>query len=238
MVSVAKTILIGMQKYKKTRICPSCQNILEYKTYINWWVANKHNAKCRSCCQIGHQSSQKIDTGDCSRTCSKCNEKIYYKNRKSFLRAERTGGPCKSCVTRNFNSNREWSEYSISKIRDTKARNRVNDETYVSYGNINPIACEFIEQLNQTNGWKLQHARNGGEQMVCGYWLDGYDKEKNIVFEYDESFHYPYGKLRHKDIVRQNRIIAFLNCAFWRYNEKTKELYKVEASIPLDASTV
>lgn len=74
--------------------------------------------------------------------------------------------------------------------------------------------------------------------MVCGYWLDGYDKEKNIVFEYDESFHYPYGKLRHKDIVRQNRIIAFLNCAFWRYNEKTKELYKVEASIPLDASTV
>ena len=225
-----------MKKY--TRICPNCQNILEYKTYISWWVSNKHNKVCISCCQKGKPSPHKIDSGDCSRTCSKCNEKIYYKNRTSFLRAKRNGGPCKSCATRDFNANREWSKYSISKVRDTKARRRIEKGTFKTYGNINPKACEFIEQLNTSNGWNLKHARNGGEQMICGYWLDGYDKEKNIVFEYDESFHYPYGKLREKDIVRQNRIIDFLNCEFWRYNEKTKQLYKVESAIPLTDSTI
>ena len=30
----------------------------------------------------------------------------------------------------------------------------------------------------------------GGGIEICGYKVDGYDKEKNIVFEYDEKHHY------------------------------------------------
>lgn len=84
-----------------------------------------------------------------------------------------------------------------------------------------------MDEINVKNGWNLLHARNGGEQFICGYWLDGYDKIKNIVVEYDESFHYPYGKLREKDVIRQNRIIALLNCEFWRYDEKRNNFYNV-----------
>jgi len=36
----------------------------------------------------------------------------------------------------------------------------------------------------------LQHAENGGEFEVAGYYLDGYDKNLNIAFEYDEPGHY------------------------------------------------
>ncbi len=51
-------------------------------------------------------------------------------------------------------------------------------------------ACKFIDKLNKENNWNLQHAENGGEILCLGYWLDGYDKDLNIVFEYDEPKHY------------------------------------------------
>jgi hypothetical protein len=66
--------------------------------------------------------------------------------------------------------------------------------------------------------------------QVCGYFLDGYDKDLNIAFEYDEPSHYEdvYNNiLKEKDIIRQNNIIKSLNCEFWRYNERINLLYKV-----------
>ena len=41
-------------------------------------------------------------------------------------------------------------------------------------------ACQYFDNLNKQNGWKLQHALNGGEVYLkeLGYWLDGYDTEK------------------------------------------------------------
>jgi hypothetical protein len=30
---------------------------------------------------------------------------------------------------------------------------------------------------------------NGGELRCLGYWMDAYDKNKNIVVEYDEPYH-------------------------------------------------
>ena len=56
------------------------------------------------------------------------------------------------------------------------------------------------------HGWTIQHAENGGEFYTgIGYWLDAYDKEKNIALEYDEPKHYIDIKnniLREKDIKR------------------------------------
>lgn len=90
--------------------------------------------------------------------------------------------------------------------------------------------CEYIDELNEKMGWNLIHAKNGGEKEVCGYFLDGYDAERNIAFEYDEPYHYAdvYNNiLKEKDIERQNEIIRELNCEFYRYNEKINKLYKI-----------
>jgi len=96
--------------------------------------------------------------------------------------------------------------------------------------NYSKKACEYINKLNEQNNWNLQHAENGGEVLCLGYWLDGYDKDLNIVFEYDEPAHYidkENNILRDYDIKRQQRIINKLNCEFWRYNEYLDLLYKV-----------
>ena len=90
--------------------------------------------------------------------------------------------------------------------------------------------CRYIDDLNDKFGWNLQHAENGGEISMFGYFFDGYDKERNIVFEYDESRHYidvENNILCDKDIERQNYIIKNLNCEFYRYNEAIDKFYKV-----------
>lgn len=96
--------------------------------------------------------------------------------------------------------------------------------------NYSKRGCKYMNKLNEENNWNLQHAENGGEIQVGNYFLDGYDKDLNIAFEYDEKAHYKDLRnniLKDNDIERQNYIIKKLNCEFWRYNEKLKLLYKV-----------
>ena len=87
-------------------------------------------------------------------------------------------------------------------------------------------ACRYIDKLNEEKGWHLQHAENGGEITVDNYYLDGYDSNLNIAFEYDErKHHYDYSeKLSDKDIKKMEYIKEKLNCRFFRYNEATNEL--------------
>lgn len=88
----------------------------------------------------------------------------------------------------------------------------------------NKVACAFIDRLNSTLGLNLQHALSGGEVKVAGYSLDGYDKTKNIVFEYDEPKHNTkYSQER--DRKREARIIHAINPSeFWRYDESNQTL--------------
>lgn len=77
----------------------------------------------------------------------------------------------------------------------------------------NPSACKIIEKYGEQNGYKFQHALNGGEFYIenLGYWVDGYDKEQNTVIEYHERRH-KYQTER--DENRKKQIIDHLNCNF------------------------
>lgn len=83
----------------------------------------------------------------------------------------------------------------------------------------NPKGCEYFNQLMIENNCYIQHAENGGEFHIkeLGYWVDGYDKENNIVYEYDEYSHYNRdGSLCEKDVRRQKEIEEHLKCKFIR----------------------
>jgi len=90
----------------------------------------------------------------------------------------------------------------------------------------NKYACEVFDKISINENKHIQHAMNGGEYYIkeLGYWLDGYDKINNIVYEFDEKFHFDKnGILRDKDIIRQKEIEFFLKCEFIRikYNDIT-----------------
>lgn len=87
----------------------------------------------------------------------------------------------------------------------------------------NENGCNYFNKLMLDKNCFIQHALNGGEYHIeeLGYWIDGYDIENNIVYEWDENRHYTLtGELHKKDIIRQNNIINFLNCEFIRIKEK------------------
>jgi hypothetical protein len=55
------------------------------------------------------------------------------------------------------------------------------------------------------------------------FYLDGYDEENNVVFEYDTSYHKKLSQ-KVKDTFRQDVIIRILNPkSFWRYDAVEKK---------------
>lgn len=94
--------------------------------------------------------------------------------------------------------------------------------TYGTYQmhSYNPSSIPLIEQYGCDNGYNFIHAENGGEYRVPGtpYFVDGYDPINNIVFEYDEKYHFS-DKRRELDKIRQDEIIEVLRCKFIRMDE-------------------
>jgi DNA-directed RNA polymerase subunit M/transcription elongation factor TFIIS len=83
----------------------------------------------------------------------------------------------------------------------------------------NKKACLLFDNIMKKTHTHIQHAMNDGEFYIkeLGYWVDGYDKENNIVYEFDESHHFDKnGNLREKDITRQQEISQLLRCEFIR----------------------
>jgi hypothetical protein len=85
----------------------------------------------------------------------------------------------------------------------------------------NKKACVLFDKISEEKTIHIQHAMNGGEFHIkeLGYWVDGYDKKNNIVYEYDEHQHFKGGKLKEKDIIRQEEIEQYLQCKFVRIKD-------------------
>jgi hypothetical protein len=77
--------------------------------------------------------------------------------------------------------------------------------------NYNPYACRLIDQYGLEHGYKFRHAENGGEVYLkeIGYWLDGYDNEKNVAIEVNER---RWHTNKERDEKRKTEIIKHLNC--------------------------
>ena len=96
---------------------------------------------------------------------------------------------------------------------------RIENQVGQIFPNYNIEACKLIDEYGKENNYNFQHAENGGEFFIkeLGYWVDGYDKEKNVVIEIDEPFHYDKdGNLKERDLQRQKEIEDFLECKFIR----------------------
>jgi len=85
--------------------------------------------------------------------------------------------------------------------------------------NFNVAACKIIDDYGKQHGYNFQHAMNGGEFFIShlGYWVDGYDKDKNAAVDFyeDNKHHYDKtGMMKEKDIKRIEEIKNHLGCEF------------------------
>ncbi|MFA5723151.1 MAG: NUMOD3 domain-containing DNA-binding protein [Candidatus Pacearchaeota archaeon] len=93
--------------------------------------------------------------------------------------------------------------------------------------NFNVNGCTYFDKLAKKTNTQICHALNGGEYHIkdLGYFVDGYDEINNIVYEYDEPYHFDRnGNLREKDKIREEEIRTYLKCEFKRIKSWENEV--------------
>jgi hypothetical protein len=205
-----------MKENKWFKTCPQCSNKIYYSTQSNLIRALRINCVCNACKLKNNTFGKGLKHTD---------------ETKEKIRIARLGKKhTKITILKISNakkgkpSTNPFTEETREKMRIARWKQIENIGGGPTY---NPKACKFIDELNKKLGFELQHALNGGEIMITGYSLDGYDKKRNIVFEYDEPSHHTPSKKKN-DIVRQKRIIRKIRPShFLRYDEKTNNIYEV-----------
>ena len=182
--------------------------------------------------------------------CPKCGKKQEYSCKKSYYLAVKINANCRCCAVSTshqefprdfFNKTvyRQSMSESLKKARKTdsygdafKEKCRKNRAKQLQAGiggkvNFNSVACQFIDKLNKIYNWNLVHAMNGGESCIEGFFVDGFDTCKNIVFEYDEPKHHTLCQQK-RDSQKTRVIIESCHPEiFWRYDEKNESMWDV-----------
>jgi hypothetical protein len=216
-------------KPEYTRNCPKCDKIISYKSkkYLN--SGKRNNTDCKQCVKSGknnpfygkHHSVErnlkfnKMYAGEKSHMTG-----IIGKNHPRF--------GTKHTIESKMQIGEKHrgkivSQYTRDKLRMCRLADIENKYGHIA-PNYNKGACKIIDEYGKKHGFNFQHAENGGEYHIkeLGYWVDGYDKEKNVVIEYDEKKHYDMsGLLKDKDIHRQQKIENYLGCKFIRIKENS-----------------
>lgn len=241
-----KDIIISSEKYynlstERNTSCLSCSSKISHtkRGHISKQDKRKIGIKCPQCGKDRPYYRTILN----NRLCKSCIAKNKYPNRKTKLmnglfnnrlhgkvinprivkrNCPKCGRIIKHTSVHYINKNKHrWCKFCACK--ENIKKNNINFPFIPSF---NPLSCDIIEKYGKENGYNFQHGMNGGEYYVkeLGYWLDGYDKDKNIVIECYEPFHYYCnGNLKQKDIDRRNTIINHLKCQFIeiKYNGKS-----------------
>jgi len=192
------------------RVCPKCEEEIYHTRKDHRNYLDKKKVLCKKCCKPGRKKG--FITSD--EVKKKISNKLKGKIPKNI----------NLILYRNHHKN--ITEETKEKMRNSRICYLKRTNTYC-YPNYNINACKYFDYINKKYDWNGIYATNGGEQEIGNgkYFLDFYDKEKNIVIEYDEPHHYlKSGNLRNRDIRRMNEIKEYLHCKFFRYNTLTNEM--------------
>lgn len=147
----------------------------------------------------------------------------YFKGKTHTEEARKKMGEARSIYYKKHGhpwTGRTHSDESKEKMRlvNTERVTKLGLPFHPSY---NPNSIPILEEYAREAGYSIQHAENGGEFQIPGttFFVDGYDRDKNVVIEYDEAYHFNKNN-RHADKWRQDKIGEILKCKFIRISEK------------------
>jgi len=186
------------------KVC-NCGNITQYKTYGSY-TANKHrNSPCKECRYKSH--SKKLS--------GRKRNVFSDKWRKNMAIAHKN-----SAVWKQSMNTTEYKEIHRQKMLRIIKENKLS----VAY---NQKACEVFNYLNKKLNWNGLHAKNGKEQVINVFYLDYYEPTLNLTIEWDEK-HHKKAKQKQRDGFKQKIITEQINCEFYRVDDITKLVKKVD----------
>jgi hypothetical protein len=222
------------KEYKRN--CPKCGKELFYEILSSYRYANKINSKCNSCANriISTNRIRPKKFGFLSRTHSDVTKQKI--SDSQIGNKNHMYGTKHSNETNIKNSNSQKERYLNSEVRkktsestklalhkpDIRKRhiNAMSETKYLSR-KTDKGQLELIEKWNRL-GFNLEPNFQIKTDSDLFY-IDGYDKKKNVVLEYDTKYHKRLSQ-KQKDLVRQEKIIELLTPSkFWRYDSETKQ---------------
>ena len=227
-----------------TRKCPGCPAELHYRNKSTFEYAMLNNCTCHPCAiknNIGYKQTketrekisvlrkEKYKTGEWKPNVRHFHTKearqkmaeTKQRNGLSKCQIETLNSVSRTTKISNFRKSFKYSDESRRKMR-ISAINRVIIKLGKLVPSFNKTACDYFNALMVETKSNIQHALNEGEFYISelGYYVDGYDKINNIVYEWDERRHFNSdGTLKEKDINRQREITEYLKCKFIRIKD-------------------
>ena len=195
------------------RNCPECGKEIPYTRKFDRDRAERRNRNCKLCALRSEKIRKKI-----SKSCKEIKHKpCSEETKKKISESKRGCVPWNKGLTKYDDPRLKCSDKSKKKSR-LSAIKRIKKQNGQISPNYNKSAISKIEaEAKKYNVTDLQHAETpDGEFQVCGYFVDGRSKEKNIVFEYYEKAH-KYQTER--DERRKQEIIKELDCKFIEIKE-------------------
>lgn len=186
--------------------------------------------------------------------CSKCGKPKVFKNKNSYYANRNKKRVCKLCRYENHSEkmtgrtrpsfSKKWKKnLSIGHKNSDVWNQSMNTPEYKEkhrqkmlrliregrYGRVgyNLESCKVFDFLNQKLQWSGVHAKNGGERSVGVFILDFYEPKLNIAIEWDEK-HHKKPKHIQKDWFRTKIITNQINCEFYRIDDLSKIVKKVD----------
>jgi hypothetical protein len=141
------------------------------------------------------------------KNCPKCNKIIYYSRKYTLIESIDKNRKCRKCskkgIIPSFLKDGKFSNETLQKI----------SKTWFKKG-------DRPKNANFRKGKTIDEIYGVEKAKELGYFVDGYDKENNVVYEWDEKRHFNKdGSLKSKDVLRENEIKQFLKCKFIRIKD-------------------
>ena len=206
------------------RIC-SCGRNIQHTSYDSYILSLKKGT-CVKCINRQHWTG-KSHSADTKKKISNANKgKDYNKSRLGVKESEEAKQKRSLALKGRTGS---WSgkkhspqtRQKMSQRRAEMLRERYGTNVQISPW-YNKSACQLFEKINKYFGWDGQHAENGGEFYIGGYWVDYYEPKQNIVIEFDEPRH-DIPSIKEKDEIRQSYITEQLKCKFIRIKQSEQD---------------
>jgi len=219
----------------------------EYEYDYSSFKSQKYNIRLK--CKIHGWITLNAKTHLDGAKCTKCSKKYRYKNMKEYsIEANKIHNNKYKYIGEYIKNSKkikiECPEHGIfemtpgnhlngkngcpdckrkkARLRRIKEISKNKFNGYQVIPSFNPKGCEILNKISKIKNTHIQHAMNGGEFYIkkLGFWIDGYDKKNNIVYKFDEKFHFDSNKnLKKKDLKRQKEIENYLKCKFIRIDE-------------------
>lgn len=191
-----------------TRNCPDCGKKLSYSSLIS--MNHSKNRKCMSCGKKGQGGYVKQYSTE-----SKLKMSVSAKNDRIERYSDKENLKTLSAAVKIAMHKTDIREKHLNALHHSKWLKVRTDKGQ-------------LELIAKWNGLGFKFEPNYQVKTKTDlFYVDGFDKEKNVVLEYDSKYH-KKSYQQQKDLIRQNKIIDILKPKkFFRYDAVNQKIENV-----------